>query len=293
MTLDQLIVFLKIVDTGSYRKAAEDLYKSQPALTQSIKKLEEELDLLLFTRDTYRPSLTSAGTIFMKHARRAVEQMQALKVVGKELGMGNEGQVRIALDIICPAERIMQVANTILQAQSPYTELFISTEVLAGGRERLLSREVDIAIMPMHSSHPELMSEFLMNVDMTAVCTPDYMPNRQVTHERELRLYRQIVLSDSATKIEKLSKGIVPDALQWVVTDMHLKKSIITQGLGWGYLPEHLMMDELRAGHLVPIEIQGKSDKSIPISLIRHEGQALGPLTHAIWGALKGEFAEV
>lgn len=287
MTLDQLIVFIKIVEMGSYRQAAEALFRSQPALTQTIKKLEDELNIQLFSRKSYRPTLTPAGTIFIKHARQAVEQMQHLKVLGTELGMGYEAYIRIALDVICPAHPIVEAIHHILERESPSTELIVYSEVLAGGRERLLTDNVDIAIMPMHSDHPELFHESFMDVNMIPVCAPGYLPQYHVENERALRPYRQIILSDSAKIIEKLDQGVVRDALQWVVTDLHVKKSIIMQGLGWGYLPEHMIKDEIKSGNMKTIKISDAHQESIPISLIRHSTKPMGPLTRMIWDALK------
>ena len=254
-------------------------------MTQAIKKLEDDLSIQLFSRDTYRPTLTSAGSIFVKHARRAVDEMQQLKVLGMELGKTNEPYVRIALDIICPANEIVHIANEVLEQYSPNTELVLYTEVLSGGRERLLSDNVDMAIMPLHSAHPELYAEPFMNVNMIPVCAQDYLPKIHFNDERALRPYRQIILSDSAKMSQKISDGVVSDANQWIVTDIYLKKSTIMQGLGWGYLPEHMIIEEIRTKHLVPIQIGGHRDHKIPISLIRHNLHPMEPLVKAHLGS--------
>lgn len=286
MTIDQLIVFIKIVELGSYRQAAEALFRSQPALTQAIKKLEEELHIQLFSRQSYRPTLTPAGTIFVKYARQAVEQMQDLKVLGTELGMGHEAYIRIALDIICPATHIIQIINQVLQRESPHTELILYSEVLAGGRERLLNDDVDFAIIPMHNEHPDLYFQPFLDVAMIPVCAPGYLPHYTFDSERALRAYRQIILSDTAKTMERLSHGVVTDAMQWEVTDIHLKKNIIQQGLGWGYLPEHMIKNEIESGAMIAINLLDKPVQSIPISLIRHSTNPMGPVAHMIWAAL-------
>lgn len=287
MTVDQLIVFLKIVELGSYRKAADALFRSQPALTQAIHKLENELNIQLLSREGYRPTLTSAGKIFAKQARQTVEMMQNLKVLGTELGMGHEAYIRIALDIICPTHPIMKIIDQVLQRESPHTELIIYSEVLSGGRERLLHDEVDLAIMPMHNEHPELIHEPLLDVHMIPVCAPGYLSEYTIANEQALRPYRQIILSDTAKTIEKLSHGVVSDGSQWVVTELQIKKDIILQGLGWGYLPDPMVKSELQNGNLRSIKMLNTSNQSIPISLIRHQTKPMGPLTHMIWDTLK------
>lgn len=64
MTLEQLIVLKAVVQSGSFKAAAEVLHKTQPALSVSIKKLEEELGFELFRRDLYRPILTVQGEYY-------------------------------------------------------------------------------------------------------------------------------------------------------------------------------------------------------------------------------------
>ncbi len=287
MTFDQLVVFLKIMDSGSYRKAADQLFRSQPALTQAIKNLESELGVGLFSRETYRPTLTEAGKIFAKEARKVVACMKALKLMGKELGLGIEAQIRVVLDIICPQLAIMQVIKNTLEKHSPLTELLVCTEVLAGGRERLLQGDVDIAIMPMHTPHPELISEPILSIKKIAVAAPDYFQSDSFASESQLQDYTQIILTDSSKKIEKLSSGVIANSKQWRVTDIHLKKLMILHGMGWGYLPESLVEQEVKQGTLIPIQIHDQKHQDIVISLIKRFDMPLGPISQHIWENLQ------
>ena len=61
MTFEQLRVLNAIVTEGTFRGAAEKLYKSQPAISNMIKKLEDECGITLFSREQYRPELTEHG----------------------------------------------------------------------------------------------------------------------------------------------------------------------------------------------------------------------------------------
>ena len=61
MELLQLEHFLAVVEEGTFTRAAERVGRSQPAISQSIKKLEEELGMPLFARDLHDISLTEAG----------------------------------------------------------------------------------------------------------------------------------------------------------------------------------------------------------------------------------------
>jgi LysR family transcriptional regulator, hydrogen peroxide-inducible genes activator len=68
MELDQLRYFLQIAERGNFTRAAEDLSISQPALSRSIQKLEEELGQPIFERKSRSVSLTDAGTLLQARA---------------------------------------------------------------------------------------------------------------------------------------------------------------------------------------------------------------------------------
>ena len=69
MTLQQLRYAIGIAETGSFNKAAEKLYISQPSLTAAIKDLEDELNILIFNPTSRGVKLTNEGEEFISYAR--------------------------------------------------------------------------------------------------------------------------------------------------------------------------------------------------------------------------------
>ena len=72
MDLLQLEHFLAVVEEGTFTRAAERVSRTQPAVSQSIKKLEEEIGGQLFARDLHDVSLTEAGKTLLEYARKMV-----------------------------------------------------------------------------------------------------------------------------------------------------------------------------------------------------------------------------
>lgn len=72
MLLKHINYFLAVADQQSFTRAAATLYVSQPALSQQIKQLEEELDCLLFDRTGRNIRLTDAGQVYARYARLAL-----------------------------------------------------------------------------------------------------------------------------------------------------------------------------------------------------------------------------
>lgn len=88
MTLQQLKYVIGIAETGSFNKAAEKLYVSQPSLTSTIHDLEEELGIIIFNRTGRGVTLTNDGTEFLAHAKQLYMSYENLMEKYGEEGKG-------------------------------------------------------------------------------------------------------------------------------------------------------------------------------------------------------------
>ena len=88
MTLQQLKYVIGIAETGSFNKAAEKLYVSQPSLTSTIHDLEEELGIVIFNRTGRGVTLTNDGTEFLAHAKQLYMSYENLMEKYGEEGKG-------------------------------------------------------------------------------------------------------------------------------------------------------------------------------------------------------------
>ena len=79
MTLTQLKYILEVISAGTISKAAENLYISQPSLTASIKELENELGITIFTRTNRGVVLTADGEEFLGYARQVISQTNLIE----------------------------------------------------------------------------------------------------------------------------------------------------------------------------------------------------------------------
>lgn len=93
--MDQLTTFVAIADEGSYTSAAEKLFRTQPALSLQIKKLEEQLGTRVLERNGRRTRPTPAGDVLLSYARRILELND--EIVNKLSVTDTEGSVRIGV----------------------------------------------------------------------------------------------------------------------------------------------------------------------------------------------------
>lgn len=89
MTLNQIYYFQTVAKYENFRKAAEELYLSQPSLSRSIASLEEEFGVLLFEKNGRGVNLTKAGRLFLEYADRIVKECEIAKT--KMMEMASDG----------------------------------------------------------------------------------------------------------------------------------------------------------------------------------------------------------
>lgn len=97
MELKQLEYFLAVSSTKSFTRAAEQLYISQPSVTAAIKKLEEELGLILFDRNKKQVTLTNEGKIFHSHICVVMEDISKATQKAAELKNLSDGVIKLGV----------------------------------------------------------------------------------------------------------------------------------------------------------------------------------------------------
>jgi len=139
MTYDQLVAFVAVAAEGTFTAASAALHKSQPAVSQIVRNLEDELGVQLFDRAEYRATLTDAGRLFHERAASVIETSEALKTFGKQLAGRIEPIVRLAVEAVTPLGPVMQILRA-AQERYPTVRIELTTERLAGAPKRYARR---------------------------------------------------------------------------------------------------------------------------------------------------------
>jgi LysR family transcriptional regulator, benzoate and cis,cis-muconate-responsive activator of ben and cat genes len=95
MELRHLRYFVAVAEELNFRKAAERLYVTRPALSKQIKDLEELIGARLLDRDTTRVNLTSAGSVFLVEAKSILDQVERAIQITQEAKQGKRGRLSI------------------------------------------------------------------------------------------------------------------------------------------------------------------------------------------------------
>jgi DNA-binding transcriptional LysR family regulator len=153
MTLVQLRHLISLAQSGSFTKSAEALFLTQPALSRSIRALEDELGQPLFDRVGRRSVLTPFGVDALQRARQLVFDADDLAGSGKQMRDGRAGRVRIGLGS-GPGAMLMTPLLKTMATSHPTVHLDIArghTDVLI---RRLRERELDALVVDARSLTP-------------------------------------------------------------------------------------------------------------------------------------------
>lgn len=97
MNLKQLQEFLVVAQERQITSAAKRLYMAQPPLSYQMKRLESELGVKLFTRNSYGVELTSAGRVFQGYAQKMIKVRQAAEEALSQEKAGKMGTIHLGL----------------------------------------------------------------------------------------------------------------------------------------------------------------------------------------------------
>ncbi len=289
MTLDQLTALDAIVATGTFRGAAERLNKAQSAVSHQIQKLEDELSFEIFSRDEYRPSLTTKGEVFFRATVRVLEQVRALNTTAAELISVQEARVHIAVTATMSLEPILKLLGYLTQTY-PSTHIHLSAEMMGGPLAQLMGDGADMIIAGMHGVPVDEVETILVGSTTILPVAQRGFPAAQLSgirSRKEMQTYTQVIVSGSGGRDFDQSRDVLPGGQRWTVSDFEAKKSVIKACLGWGGIPQHLMQDELSNGEFIPLKIEGFPARHTEIFAIRRRDKVMGKVMSELWSKLK------
>ena len=292
MKLDQLRAFIAVVETGSFRSAADAIHKTQPGISAAVKALEEQYGILLFDRNSYRPTLTAEGHAFFLQSQKLMSQVLQLENLGHDLAQGTEAPLHLCLSQMALDDDCM---SRIKAFQNQYADiaLDITTDHLYGVQEKLAKNKCEIAIGPRYGLDDRHAFIELNKITMIAVISPELLAtlNTSDAKIKQQFLYSipQILVNDTtANASENGHRYVLPTGKRWYVNDFQAKKTLLVHGLGWARMPKHCIQTELNNGQLVPIEVENfTSQNQLPIFMIRLRHQTQSSQANLFWEMMK------
>lgn len=261
----KVYTLLKVYECGSFVAAAEQLSITQPAVSQHIKALEEELHITLFDRGKGRLVLTKQGAEVVKYAKKMVGLYNSMV---KDLNDGKSMLTHLTIGVTHTAE-----SNPIAEALAKYCSLNrgvnikMITDTINNLYTMLKTYEIDLAIVEGRTADPGI-KYLLMDTDyLILAVSPDHpFAKKTMVTLAELKKERMILrLPNSGTRslfmahLESNNMSISDFNVILEVDNIATIKDLIRRDFGVSILARSVCLDEIKKGKIVALPVENLS----------------------------------
>lgn len=276
----RLKVFRAVAEVKSFRKASEALHLSQPAVSQHIHALEEELGIRLFDRSGTRTSLTPAGKLLLKYARRSESVLNEAREALARLQGDVSGELRLGASTTVAQYILPRMLGAFLK-DNPRVTL----SVVSGNTEEivvlLLRQSIVLGMIEGPSLSKDVHVEKFLDDTMVLIVPASHEwagAARVALHElTEVPLLLREQGSGSRRVVEQALKkaGLQLNELQ-IRMELDSTEAIVSgveAGLGIGFVSAWAVGKAFRLGTVIPIEVENLEIRR-ELTLIRKRGPA-------------------
>lgn len=247
ITLDQLRALEALARTGTFTAAAAALGRGHTSVLYLIRTLEDALGFAVVDRSGYRTTLSAHGQRVLAGAREVLAAEAELHAVVHELRAGWEPTLRVVFDGIVPIEPLLHAVGRLARERVP-TQIDVRAEFLAGVEDTFVRSAADLMIAVVPPS-----------VALTAVPLPA-LPASLVAHRdhplahgrhdtKALRRHLLLTVRGSDPRLELPTAAIEAHATVHL-NDFGAKRAAVLAGIGYGWLPDALIADDLARGRV-------------------------------------------
>ena len=269
-SLDQLRVFVAVIDAGGFAHAARQLHRTQSVISYTIANLEEQLNVVLLDRGKRKPTLTDAGKALLADARAVALKVDGMRARAKALAGGLEAEVSVVVDVMFPTCVLVRMLEA-FQAQFPTVALRLRIEGMGMVTQLVMDGSCHLGVGGWMSSSADAFERLAVGyVRLIPVAAPAHALAQMAGPilPAVAREHVQLVLSDHSSLTAGQDFGVL-GLRNWRLGDLGSKHALLRAGLGWGNMPEAMVREDLATGRLVPLHLSVDSGEDYPIYLIQ------------------------
>jgi LysR family transcriptional regulator, transcriptional activator of the cysJI operon len=276
----RLKVFRAVADETSFRRAAERLHLSQPAVSQQIHALEEELGVTLFDRGKGRVRLTGAGAVLLTYARRGARLAEEAQAALENARGAAAGELRIGASLTITQYVLPRMLGDFLR-QHPRIRLAVRSANTEHIVAALAAKEIDLGLIEGPVSSRDVFRQRFLEDRMVLIVGRRYpwpqqapVPVRALTQVPLLMRERgsgsrrvvELALRRAGLRWKDLRIALELDSIVAII-------SAVEAGLGAGFVSEWAIRKEVRLGTVRVVPVEGL-DIRRDFTLIRDLGPA-------------------
>lgn len=289
ISIRDLTVFRTVCEEGSFTKAAEKLYMTQPAVSHVIRDLEEIAGAPLFDRFSRKIRLNETGKLFLENAAQLLNMYDSFT---KQAGaLAGKAVLRLGSSITVAN---FQLPGLLKRFSSiwPDTPVQVRVDSAANITESLCAHEVDLALIEGLITRPKLTALPFTSYRLAAAAAPGYrkpplaLTLSELTREKLLLREKGSAIRDTLDSAMLLQN--VYASPSWESANSQVLLQAAKAGLGVTVLPLELLKPEIEAGRLVLLELTDivlKNDAHI----VYHREKLLSPPMQSLISLIEPE----
>ncbi|MEH6453686.1 MAG: LysR substrate-binding domain-containing protein, partial [Psychromonas sp.] len=241
----------------SFAGAADELFRVPSAISYTVNKLEEDLDLAIFDRSKRKAELTAVGQLIVEQGRLILEATNELTYMAKQSASGWELELRIAIDSILSFQPIYMLIEQ-FQVKHPWIDIKVTEEVFGGTWDALSAGRCDLIIGATGSVRDNSIETYpIGNIEFVFAVAKQH-PLCQVQppiSNKVIKQYPSVVVADTSIELTARSVGLLDGQPRITVPSVEQKIAVQSRGLGVGYLPVHRIQAQLNTEELVALTL--------------------------------------
>ena len=290
MELRHLRYFAAVAETRHFGRAAERLHLAQPALSQSVRQLEAELGVSLFTRTTRQVQLTPAGEFLQREAQRVLAAVDDSVRGVRRIADGTQGLVRIAFTGTAANTWLPRIAR-LITSELPGVALEIHADLLTPSQlDGLDDGHLDLGVLRPPVARDGITTRTLAHEHLVAVLPADHrLVDEPELTMADLRAEPFVMYADSHSAVNAAVLRSCRDAgftprREHEAPGTAVLLALVSAGLGVALAPETVQASPLQG--VVFREVAGAATIALALAWRSEEPS---PLVASILGVLAGD----
>lgn len=271
-TLEQWSLLDKVVELGSFARAAEETARSQSSVSYNLSLLQERLGVALLAPEGRRAVLTPAGELLLNQVKPLLKAFSYVETRAATLRNGVRTRLDLVVDNIFPRRRLFAILRQ-FQQMYPQTQVRL-TEVLENSSSDIVNNEADVMVLTRRQDITGL-GEWLMNIDFVAVAHRDHplFALNTPLNDEMLRPWPLIHIADNQPTASAAGES-------WTFSTIDAAIEAVMYQVGYGWLPEERIQTQLEQGVLKILPLSHGTRRATPLHLIVK--RALTPLDEQV-----------
>lgn len=241
LNLNFLNTFLSIAEHKNFRRAADEIGRTQSAVSMQIRQLEDQIGIKLFTRSTRKVELTPEGEHLLQHAKRAMEELNLGLRLLKDAIDVRRGYFAMGCVPTIAATRLPRVISS-FEREFPGVTISVGEFPANELIERLRNSEIELGIAPRIEGHLDLEFETIMQDEIFALIPQRFhRSGRQEITLEELSTLPIIMLSDTAALRNVLDTALAEKGLalqtRYEVRQVQTQIAMASEEIGAAIVP--------------------------------------------------------